>query len=904
MRAVTVAPLFAALLALSLLVGVADARALAFAPRVAYHAGTSPIGVCAADLDEDGTPDLVTANQDDSTISVLLNRGNGTFAPAATYAAGLGCGRVAAADLDRDGHLDLVAVDRASDCLSVYLGKGDGTFSAQTQVPCGNWPMDAVIADFDRDGALDVAASDYQDGGVNVVMGHGDGSFGAAAHFATTGSPSWGIAVTDWNLDGKLDLLVVDQGRCRVVTMLGDGTGRFAPAGWEYCNDFEGENGFAITSVVSLDFDHDGKPDAVVGPYGGAVPYAGIRGTTGDGDSGFYYEWHYWIGPPACGLALGDFDNDGNTDIAAANTLSDSASVLLASGSFFSGSVTMPTGQWPETVTTADFNGDGRLDMATADGNSDCVSVFLGTYVGGPSGGFAIDGGAAAARDRLVRIDSPVADAAEMRLRNEGGVWSAWQAKTTPVDWTLTTGDGVKTVEAQYRNPKGTIDRTDTIVLDTVAPSTTDDAPAGWQKASPVTVTLTAGDAGGSGVAATQYKLDDAVAWSTGTAVPVTGDGVHTLRYRSVDAAGNVGETGYATVRLDATAPSTTASGAASGWRSGPRTVVFSARDDASGVAATHYTTDGGATWATGDSVTVDAEGATTVGYYSTDEAGNDETGKTLTLDIDATAPSTTDDAPAGWQKVSPVTVTLTAGDAGGSGVAATQYKLDDAVAWSTGTKVPVAGDGVHTLRYRSVDAAGNTEETQSRTIKIDATAPVTIARGADDGWHNERVFVYLSATDATSGVASTQYSLDGGSAVTGAFLVVGEPGDHTLSFQSADCAGNGETPSALHVRIDRTRPTTVAAAARVKRFQTTTLRFCVNDALPCGPTGTAQLVITTVRGRVVSRLPAVSAPVNVASTLAYRCGLRPGTYRIVVLATDAAGNTARPTGSAKLVVQ
>ena len=82
----------------------------------------------------------------------------------------------------------------------------------------------------------------------------------------------------------------------------------------------------------------------------------------------------------------------------------------------------------------------------------------------------------------------------------------------------------------------------------------------GWYTG-PVTVTLTAADeAGGSGVASTEYQLDDATAWTAYTApVPVSGDGTHEVRFRSTDKAGNVEATKTVTVKIDATAPVTTA---------------------------------------------------------------------------------------------------------------------------------------------------------------------------------------------------------------------------------------------------------------------------------------------------------------------------------------------------------
>src|SRR5262249_55111604 len=120
---------------------------------------------------------------------------------------------------------------------------------------------------------------------------------------------------------------------------------------------------------------------------------------------------------------------------------------------------------------------------------------------------------------------------------------------------------------------------------DATAPQTTDDAPSGWQKTD-VTVHLTAGDqAGLSGVGWTEYSTDGGQTWLTyAGGLTVSGQGEHTVAYRSVDAAGNVEAARPFTVKIDLTAPTTTAasSGQAyadqhAGWNNTGVTVTLSA---------------------------------------------------------------------------------------------------------------------------------------------------------------------------------------------------------------------------------------------------------------------------------------------------------------------------------------
>ena len=362
------------------------------------------------------------------------------------------------------------------------------------------------------------------------------------------------------------------------------------------------------------------------------------------------------------------------------------------------------------------------------------------------------------------------------------------------------------------------VEKTATVRIDMTAPVTSDDAPAGWSN-SAVTVTLSASDAGGSGLAGTEYRLDAAATWSSGTNVTVAGDGVHTLRYRSSDVAGNTEPDKTATVRIDTTAP-VTSDNAPTGWANTAVTVTLTATDTGgSGVAKTEYSVDGAAAWTTGASVSVPApadhsnDGLHTVSYRSTDSLGHVEATKTATVRIDTTAPVTSDDAPTGWSN-GPVTVALSATDVG-AGVAATEYKLDGAASWSSGTGVAVSAEGVHTLVYRSTDAAGNVETEKTATVRIDTSAPVT-SDDAASGWSSGPVLVALTATDGGSGVTRTEYKLDGAASFTvGTVAAIAAPSDHsndgvhTIVYRSTDEAGNTEAERTATVRIDTTAPVT-----------------------------------------------------------------------------------------------
>jgi hypothetical protein len=182
----------------------------------------------------------------------------------------------------------------------------------------------------------------------------------------------------------------------------------------------------------------------------------------------------------------------------------------------------------------------------------------------------------------------------------------------------------------------------------------------------------------------------------------------------------------------------------------------------------------------------------------------------------DKTAPTTVSNAKATY--VSTAAIKLTATDnVGGSGVAATYYRLDGA-AQVSGTSINVTTVGAHTLEFWSVDVAGNSElhKTAAFTITApvpDTTAPTTTSNAVANYYNSATV--RLTATDNAggSGVAATYYRLDGGAQVTGTSISVTTVGSHTIEFWSADVAGNIETPhktASFEVTIPSTPPTPV----------------------------------------------------------------------------------------------
>ena len=148
-----------------------------------------------------------------------------------------------------------------------------------------------------------------------------------------------------------------------------------------------------------------------------------------------------------------------------------------------------------------------------------------------------------------------------------------------------------------------------------------------------------------------------------------------------------------------------------------------------------------------------------------------------------------------GWY-VSDVQATLKATDnEGGSGVAGTDYSLDGGATWNEYlSPFTIAKEGTATINYYSTDNAGNSEATETRTLRIDKTAPsIAVITPQPNGAYKIGALLNYSARDETSGVATAVGNLTGTSSgsqeVSSGFAPT--PDVYTLVVKAADNAGN-----------------------------------------------------------------------------------------------------------------
>jgi hypothetical protein len=332
-----------------------------------------------------------------------------SFSAPGGFASGIsGVAQVALQDINSDGRLDIVSIDNNGTTLAVLYGNGDGTFQAPI-----NWNLSSnyhsqnslAFGDFNKDGNSDIVATNsfaLPQQELSLLLGAGKGTFAITINFSSSnqqsayvandcaanfppnaislsagqGPPAYSITAADVNGDGNVDFIIgsgpitltgtpspcINGFNTEVIgVFLGRGDGTFLePAYTDLQTALLGN----VSAVAAADVNGDGKIDLVASVDGANTVYVLLG--NGDGTFSTPKGSPYSVGSFPTALVLADLNKDGYPDIVTLNNGADTASILLNSGDgtgTFRAQAAVAVGTTPESLSIADMDFDGNLDL-------------------------------------------------------------------------------------------------------------------------------------------------------------------------------------------------------------------------------------------------------------------------------------------------------------------------------------------------------------------------------------------------------------------------------------------------------------------------------------------------------------------------------------------------------------
>ncbi|CAF1190976.1 unnamed protein product [Adineta steineri] len=352
-----------------------------FSKEINYFLGydSIPYSLFIADFNNDKFLDLAIANYGTNNIAILFGNASGIFSIPIIYSTYYGSqpSSITAADLNDDNILDLIVANSGTFNIGIFYGYKNGSFQQQQMYILDDTsrPQFVTIGDVNNDNQPDIIILDSTNGYVQVLSAFGNGSFNnLTTYYSEDDQLPFTAAIGDINNDNQSEIVIVSYEANVVVIYTG-----YSKSYSVTQTQFSVGRDSHPTFVSSADFNSDQHLDIVVTKTN--IDSIGIM--IGFGNGSFYPEISYTFesqSSPTC-LCIGDFNNDGRSDLAVSNYGTHNIGILLGLGDgTFTNMTTYPTGNqsFPIYVVNGDFNNDHILDIAAANFRIDNVAIFLG----------------------------------------------------------------------------------------------------------------------------------------------------------------------------------------------------------------------------------------------------------------------------------------------------------------------------------------------------------------------------------------------------------------------------------------------------------------------------------------------------------------------------------------------
>ena len=319
-----------------------------------------------------------------------------------------------AVDLNNDGIPDLIQDEAEASTMGAYsptgqfgvsISNGDGTFKPAVAV---NYPPGTVatlpmaFGDFNGDGKVDIAMPLVGKNTIAIYLGYGNGTFASPWYFnlpipAPQTLATSSIVAADFNHDGKMDLAVVGSDlatNTTVYVLPGAGNGTFSAANAILTvPTANNADNTAVQSMVVGDFDSDGNADialtATVGSNIGGFASSTIHVLYGEGNFSFE-DTTPMVNTAPVSIAAGDLNSDGYTDLYGLDNNNYRLDTLYGQAGRLFATYTQAipaasysgSGPYMPTLALADFNDDGHMDLVTTVASGQSAEVYMVFFLG------------------------------------------------------------------------------------------------------------------------------------------------------------------------------------------------------------------------------------------------------------------------------------------------------------------------------------------------------------------------------------------------------------------------------------------------------------------------------------------------------------------------------------------
>ncbi|UHA75054.1 FG-GAP-like repeat-containing protein [Paenibacillus sp. 481] len=271
-------------------------------------------------------------------------------------------------DTNKDGNDDLIVFSFHDLKAYFFEGTPTGNFYLNYTIKLDDPVNSAAVGDYNKDGNVDIAISKNYRKEIGILLGSGNGQFQYGNPVINDENADT-ITTADFNNDGNWDLVVTDDSKRSWSLFLGRSDGNFDTA----IKSNLGVGHTTARNVRTADFNNDGNQDLVFGAFGDRI---GIL--LGNGDGSFIEKPYFNTDRAPRGIAIEDFNKDGNLDIAVNNYVGKSINVFLGLGNGeFQSSDVIPLNFEQYQLETGDFNGDQIVDIVAANGPSS-ITVLKG----------------------------------------------------------------------------------------------------------------------------------------------------------------------------------------------------------------------------------------------------------------------------------------------------------------------------------------------------------------------------------------------------------------------------------------------------------------------------------------------------------------------------------------------